>query len=162
GGDPSRRSHRRAGPGLVAPHRAAVHRGGRSPRHAMNRNPARRRPSLLLLVASLLLAAPVPGDDSAAGVVVEEVARDSAAEKAGIQPGDVIVSWPRGPAPPANPQPAQGAIASTFDLGDIEVEQAPRGPLLLAGRRGPAAMTWALPPVLFGLRSRPLLADGLL
>ena len=33
----------------------------------------------------------------AAGVVVEEVAADSAGEKAGIKPGDVLTSWVRPP-----------------------------------------------------------------
>jgi CHAT domain-containing protein/Tfp pilus assembly protein PilF len=128
----------------------------------MNKDRKHWRPSWLLLVAALLVAGPVHGDDSQAGVVVEEVAEGSAAAKAGMQPGDVIISWARAPAPPANPQAAQGPIASPFDFRDVEVEQAPRGPLVLVGRRGQASMTWAFPPVPFGLQVRPVLPDSLL
>src|SRR5437762_10286987 len=92
----------------------------------------------LLPLALFLVVGPVRGEPpgAAAGVVVEEVVKESAAAKAGLQPGDLIVSWSRAPAPPANPEAAQGAIASPFDLSDVEVDQAPRGPVILAGRRG--------------------------
>ena len=35
------------------------------------------------------------------GVVIEEIPKDSALEKAGLQVGDVILSWERLPSPPA-------------------------------------------------------------
>ncbi|HEX6899893.1 MAG TPA: PDZ domain-containing protein [Thermoanaerobaculia bacterium] len=37
------------------------------------------------------------------GVVIEEIPKGSALEKAGLQVGDVILSWERLPNPPANP-----------------------------------------------------------
>ena len=46
------------------------------------------------------------------GVVVEEVGEGSALEKAGLRPGDVLLAWERLPAPPANPEGAQGTIES--------------------------------------------------
>jgi CHAT domain-containing protein/Tfp pilus assembly protein PilF len=125
------------------------------------KKPGRARP-LLLLVAFLLAGGRARADQlRAAGVVVEEVAKESAAAKAGLQAGDLIVSWSRAPAPPANPETAQGPVASPFDLSDVEVEQAPRGPVTVAGRRGRIEMTWPLPTT-FGLRVRPPLPDGLL
>src|SRR5262249_52873611 len=82
---------------------------------------------LLLWLAG---AGPVGGEDPAVlapGVVADVMAKGSAAEKAGIKPGDVIVSWFRASSPPANPEPVQGQLVSPFDLVEVEVEQAPRG-----------------------------------
>jgi CHAT domain-containing protein/Tfp pilus assembly protein PilF len=123
---------------------------------------AKLRSRLLAPVIFFLVAGPVRGDDAAAGVVVEEVAKESPAARAGMLAGDLIVSWSRAPAPPANPQAAQGPIASPFDLSDVELDEAPRGPILLTGRRGRTEINWPLPPVPFGLRVRALLPEGLL
>jgi CHAT domain-containing protein/Tfp pilus assembly protein PilF len=101
-------------------------------------------------------------DEPSSGVVVEQVARASAAEKAGIQAGDVIASWSRAAAPPASPQDARGRVESPFDLSGVELEQVPRGPVTLAGKRGPSEMTWALSPAPLGLSVRPVLPDSLL
>ncbi|MFC1849894.1 hypothetical protein ACFL27_06765 [candidate division CSSED10-310 bacterium] len=49
------------------------------------------------------------------GVVVEEVNPDGSAEKARIKPGDIINSWTRLPAPPANLKKAKGKIKTIFD-----------------------------------------------
>ena len=102
-------------------------------------------PGILLCVTAPLALGQVAGDVPA-GIVVEAVTRDSAAEKAGMQPGDVILSWMRAGSPPANPQPAQGTIGSPFALADVESEQAPRGPVTLQGRRGGESMAWTLAP----------------
>jgi CHAT domain-containing protein/Tfp pilus assembly protein PilF len=61
------------------------------------------------------------------GVVIEEIPKGSALEKAGVQVGDVILSWERLPNPPANPEGASGKISSPFDWMWLEIEQAPRG-----------------------------------
>jgi CHAT domain-containing protein/Tfp pilus assembly protein PilF len=103
-----------------------------------------------------------PEADLASGVVVEQVAPQSTAQNMGLQPGDVIHSWSRAAAPPANPHPARGTIESPFDLAEVEAEQAPRGPVTLAGRRGPQDIAWTFPPVPFGLTVRPVLAEPLL
>ena len=52
------------------------------------------------------------------GVVVEEVGKSSAGEKAGIKPGDVVLSWVRAAVPPANPVEARGEIGSPFELDE--------------------------------------------
>ena len=62
-----------------------------------------------------------------AGVVVEEVSKGSAAEKAEIRAGDILVAWDRPANPPANPEKAEGTIESVFDWMWLEIEQGPRG-----------------------------------
>jgi CHAT domain-containing protein/tetratricopeptide (TPR) repeat protein len=126
----------------------------------------RRRLPFSILSLVFLLPAHMAGDEGADaarfGVVVEEVAPGSGAHKAGVQPGDVIVSWSRAPAPPANPEAAEGRIASPFDLAGVEIEQVHRGPVVLAGRRGEEVMSWTLPRLALGLTVRPPLAPELL
>ena len=103
-----------------------------------------------LLALSYLLLGAAPS-----GVVVEAVAASSAAAKAGVAPGDVLLSWSRA-ATPSEPRPAEGTIESPFDIGDLRTEQFPRGPLTLRGRRGEEAMTWTLPRELsLGISARP-------
>lgn len=56
------------------------------------------------------VAAPAPEEAVVLpGVVIEEIPRGSALEKAGLQAGDVILSWERLPNPPANPEGAGGS-----------------------------------------------------
>jgi CHAT domain-containing protein/Tfp pilus assembly protein PilF len=76
------------------------------------------------------------------GVVIEEIPKGSALEKAGLQVGDVILSWERLPNPPANPEGARGKIESPFDWMWLEIEQAPRGIVRLKGERDRKAMGW--------------------
>jgi CHAT domain-containing protein/Tfp pilus assembly protein PilF len=88
------------------------------------------------------------------GVVVEEVAKNSAAEKAGLQKGDVLLSWRRGE--------AAGDIESPFDVSNLAIEQGPRGMVSLKGARGTEESTWKLDPGLRGLKTRPYLSEKLL
>lgn len=117
-------------------------------------------------LAVLSLAPPAEGrvrqSGPTAGVVVERVAKESPAQKAGIEPGDLILSWSREAAPPANPQRAFGSIRSPFDLVAVEIEEAPRGAVTLSGRRGAGTATWTLPPGSSGLTVRPALSEELL
>ena len=126
----------------------------------------RRRLPFSILSLVFLLPANMAGDEGADaarfGVVVEEVAPGSGGHKAGVQPGDVIVSWSRAPAPPANPEAAEGRIASPFDLAGVEIEQVHRGPVVLTGRRGEVGKSWTLPRLELGLTVRPPLGPGLL
>ncbi len=69
------------------------------------------------------------------GVVIEEIPKGSALEKAGLRVGDVILSWERLPNPPAKPEAANGKIKTPFDWMWLEIEQAPRGVVRLAGER---------------------------
>src|SRR6185295_7318721 len=86
-----------------------------------------------------------PLSESAAelgGIIVDEVAPGSEIEKAGLQAGDVLRSWERLSSPPANPEPAQGVLASPFDWMWLEVEQAHRGSVVLRGERRGERRTW--------------------
>ncbi|HWM91814.1 MAG TPA: CHAT domain-containing tetratricopeptide repeat protein [Thermoanaerobaculia bacterium] len=83
------------------------------------------------------VAAPI-----AAEIIVDEVAPGSEIEKAGLRTGDVLHSWERLSSPPANPEPAQGVLASPFDWMWLEVEQAHRGPVVLYGERNGQRRTW--------------------
>ncbi len=96
--------------------------------------------------------------------MVETVAEASPAREAGMRPGDLLLRWERAAAPPANPASAAGDFASPFDVMAVAVEQAPRGPLRILGRRGEepvsfAPRTAAYPsPGAWGLTVRPALA----
>ena len=65
---------------------------------------------LATLGLSMGLAAGSRSTATPAGVVVEEVEKGSAGERARVKPGDVLVSWVRFPALPANPDAAQGSF----------------------------------------------------
>jgi CHAT domain-containing protein/Tfp pilus assembly protein PilF len=77
------------------------------------------------------------------GVVTDAVKKYSEAEKAGLQTGDILLSWSRGE--------TKGDIESPFDLSEIEVEQAPRGPVTFEGLRGTEKRIWVLGPSSWGL-----------
>jgi CHAT domain-containing protein/tetratricopeptide (TPR) repeat protein len=88
------------------------------------------------------------------GVVVEAVLKNSEAQKAGLQPGDVLLGWNRGA--------AQGEIESPFDVSLAEIEQAPRGNVTLEGLRGTEKRAWSIGPDDWGVKTRPQLAGNLL
>jgi len=88
------------------------------------------------------------------GVVVETVAKHSEAEKAGLQPGDVLLSWTR--------DDAKGEIESPFNLSLIEIEQVPRGNVTLKGTRDTDERVWLLGPDDWGVKTRPNLPQNLL
>jgi hypothetical protein len=98
---------------------------------------------------------------AATGVVVEDVAAELPAAKAGLETGDVILSWSCAAFPPALPQPASGRITSPYDLLALEIEEAPRRPVALRGRRGSAEMVWILAEGEWGLATRPGLTGRL-
>jgi CHAT domain-containing protein/Tfp pilus assembly protein PilF len=113
-------------------------------------------------VLGLLAVAAALPSAAAAQVVVEEVTPHFAAAEAGIQPGDVILSWSRAAAPPENPSPVRGRVESPFDLAVAEAEQWPRGAITLEGRHGDSDRAWQLPPVGWSLRTRPPLSPEVL
>jgi len=88
------------------------------------------------------------------GIVVEEVAKNSEGEKAGLQPGDVLLGWSR--------SDAKGKIDSPFDLWDAEIEQEPRGNATLEGLRGEEKRVWVMGPDDWGVKARPDLLQELL
>jgi CHAT domain-containing protein len=127
---------------------------------------------MALLAACLLSITPAPlvpgqagrraetpaaaaGAGATAGISVEEVAKGSPAEKAGLRAGDLLLSWQRAAAPPAGPRGAEGRLSSPFDLYETEREQAPRGPVRLAGSREGVPRRWQMPQRAWGIAPGP-------
>src|SRR6266849_8648815 len=81
------------------------------------------------------------------GVVVEFLTAGQEGEKAGIQPGDVLLRWSRGD--------EAGEIESPFDLNYLKVEQASRGTLKLEGQRGGVNWTWSFGSDYWGIWVHP-------
>jgi CHAT domain-containing protein/Tfp pilus assembly protein PilF len=71
-----------------------------------------------------LLACPA---GSPGGVTIESLGPAGAGARSGLHTGDVLLSWERGD--------AAGPLRSCADLAAAETEQAPRGPVVLHGRR---------------------------
>ncbi|MCP4658248.1 MAG: hypothetical protein GY856_22780, partial [bacterium] len=85
------------------------------------------------------------------GVVVEELGQGSTLERAGIQAGDLLLSWERpaqfpfdGPSSDNGPK-ARGEFESVFDWMWLVIEQAPRGRVLLIGERDGAPKLFEVP-----------------
>jgi CHAT domain-containing protein/tetratricopeptide (TPR) repeat protein len=111
--------------------------------------------------AAILASALAFADERAAssgsdrtGLVVEGVGRDSGAARAGLQEGDLVVSWSRGP--------SAGGTACPFVLGTLEMEEAPRGPVTFAGFRATEKREWTVPETRWSLRARPEMPEALL
>jgi CHAT domain-containing protein len=105
-------------------------------------------PARFVALAAIQAFAAVPCRVAAAppqGVVVDEVHAGFGAEQAGLRPGDVLLEWARAATPPVNPEPARGTLRSQFDLVEIELEQAPRGEVTLAGTRDGQPLTVHMP-----------------
>jgi tetratricopeptide (TPR) repeat protein len=89
------------------------------------------------------------------GAVVEEVSKGWAAERAGIRSCDLLLSWSRG-------EENSGPVRSPFDLGQLEMKQAPLGIVTLRGIREGVSREWILPPGRWGLKVRPTFPEALL
>lgn len=90
-------------------------------------------------LASVGVALPA---DAPAGVVVESVTKGGGAANAGIQAGDVLLSWERRDA--AGTTVARGELGSPLELFWIEREHGPLGPMVLTGRRGAESVTFTV------------------
>jgi hypothetical protein len=109
------------------------------------------------LTVLLVLSMSAKGEAaSQAGVIVETVRGSFSIHRAGIQPGDVIVSWRREASPPANPTEAHGEIRSWFDLIEVEYEQSARGKLRLSGSRAGVPFDVVVPPGRWNVEVRPV------
>jgi len=117
--------------------------------------------ALGMVCAGLTPPLGLAGEEGPNGLVVEEVAKGSAAEKAGIRPGDRLLSWSR-PALGAGEPALEGPLEQPFDLVEVEIEQAPRVSVTLAGMQAGSPAQWTLPPVPFDLMVRPQLPDDVL
>jgi CHAT domain-containing protein/Tfp pilus assembly protein PilF len=70
------------------------------------------------------------------GIIVESVEQGSAAEKAGIKAGDMLLSWKR--------ESSGGVFRTPFDLFDVEMNEAPKGTVTLTLKRGVAVSEFQL------------------
>lgn len=89
------------------------------------------------------------------GVMIEGIPKGSALEKAGLKPGDIVLSWERPPNPPANPQGARGVIETPWDWMWLEIEQAPRGDVVLSVLRSGVAEEVRVPIGTWKARLKP-------
>ncbi len=108
--------------------------------------------AILAPLLVLALSSTAPGsvqDESREGIVVQSAPSAGYRGDAGVLPGDVLVSWQRGA--------TVGALRWPCGLVEVETEQAPRGAVVLAGRRGGEPMTWKMPAMPWRLRTRPAL-----
>lgn len=108
--------------------------------------------SLMALVILLTAGAYGFSEELKPGVVVDTITKNLEADKAGLQPGDLIVRWTRAG--------VQGTIESPFDLSAIEIEQAPRGSVILEGLRGAENHSWTLGVSKWGVQARPQLPEA--
>jgi len=88
-------------------------------------------PNRGLLLALFLLTGFVEGraPEPSAGLVTEAIEPGTTAAKAGLEPGDVLVSW-------TTEAGAAGTLRTPFDLATVFVEEVPRRTVTLAGTRG--------------------------
>lgn len=114
----------------------------------------RPRIAFVLVLATAGIAGDRPISEPREGAVVEAVAKGLAADRAGFQEGDVILSWTRGD--------SKGDVESPFDVSAVDIEQALHGNVTFAGFRGPEKHTWTLGPDKWGLETRPVLIEPIL
>ncbi len=92
------------------------------------------------------------------GVVVEKVESGSAAEKAGLRPDDVLLSWTADR--PGTRSQDGGDMATIFDWVRVEIEEVPRGGLGFDLVRGADQhLEVRLQPGLLGIEVRPRMSD---
>ncbi len=88
------------------------------------------------------------------GLVVEFLTNGQEGEKAGIQPGDVLLRW--------SSRDESGEIESPFDLGYLRIDQGLRGRVKIEGRRGSQPRTWSLAADSWGIWVHPNFQGDLL
>lgn len=98
-----------------------------------------------------------------AQIVVEVIPDENVLRGAGVQPGDVFVSWERLPSPPENPNTAAGTLGTPFDWEWMTFEQAMRGTVRLTGEHLGQPATWTVPiGLLIDAEVRPVLPPEVL
>lgn len=125
-------------------------------------------PAALWATAAVASPSAVPAEALEPGLVVEEVAAGSALETGGLRPGDVLLAWRRegaaggAAADAAEETAAGGRFETAFDFRAVQVEQAPRGAVVLAVEREGATAELTIEPGEWNARLRPRLAGGAL
>lgn len=94
------------------------------------------------------------------GVVVETVAPESAASRAGLMPGDRLLSWCRTFAEEKDCV-ARGDLGTPFDWLDVHMDGVQQGGVEVAGLRGSETLRWNLLPMTQGLAVAPLFQGAL-
>jgi len=97
---------------------------------------------------------------SAPGLVVETVTPESAAFRAGLMPGDRMLSWCRAPGAEGDCV-ARGDLRTPFDWLNVQMDDVQRGGVVVEGVRGPEIRRWSLLPTLQGLTVAQLLHGAL-
>lgn len=108
------------------------------------------RPFAFVILAVVLTAPPAAADEPREGLVVLSAPSPGSAADAGLLPGDVLLTWHH---------KAGGPLRWPSDLAEIESERAPRGAVVLRGRRGEGEQirSWTMPTLPWGVRTRPAL-----
>lgn len=88
------------------------------------------------------------------GIVVESVTSGAEAQRAGLKPGDLLLSW--------SGSTAKGGFESPFDVPYLGFGQAPLGPLRIDGLRSGRKHAWLLRTIPWGLVTRPNFRDPIL
>lgn len=97
---------------------------------------------------------------TAPGLVVETVAPKSAADLAGLMPGDRLLSWCRLPEGGGDCV-ARGDLSNPFDWLDLQMDDVQRGGVVVSGFRASEAVRWELLPTFQGLTVAPLFQEAL-
>jgi CHAT domain-containing protein/Tfp pilus assembly protein PilF len=126
-----------------------------------------KRATLFFLFISFSAAYPAGGlpETPAAlkkGVVVEDVGKGSVSEKAGLKPGDILLSWERLDPPADEAAAARGDITTVFDLTWVQVEQGARGPIRFGGGRDGEPGQFVVPVGTWALSVQPLMPADVL
>ncbi len=91
------------------------------------------------------------------GIIVESLVSGLAAEKSGIMPDDILLSWERLPSLPANPEGDKGLLSSPFDLSDTETEESSRGQVTVKVNRSGEILNLDIQPGEWGINAKPLM-----
>jgi CHAT domain-containing protein/Tfp pilus assembly protein PilF len=121
--------------------------------------------SLILSLLALappraVLAADVPCSLSIPGLVIETVTPESAAFRAGLMPGDRLVSWCRTQSG-AEGCAARGDLRNPFDWLSLQMESVQIGGVVVEGAREAESRRWNLLPTFQGVTVAPLLTGEL-
>jgi len=95
------------------------------------------------------------------GIVVEEVTPESLGARAGLQAGDLLLSWCRTATPSDSSCLSEGRFESPFDFEEMDLEQAPRGGVRIRGKHTAGETVWVLLPGTQSVNVRPVLPKNL-